>query len=49
VPELEFKIRGARGDLVVRIAFVPQLRAFTGVGRQDADEGGRRQDANDSV
>jgi len=37
VPDLDFKIRGARGDLLVRIAFVPQLRAFTGVGRQDDD------------
>ena len=38
VPDLDFKIRGARGDLLVRIAFVPQLRAFTGVGRQDDDD-----------
>jgi len=37
VPDLDFKIRGARGDLLVSIAFVPELRAFTGVGRQDDD------------
>jgi len=37
VPDVEFKIRGARGDLHVSISFVPELSAFTGVGRQDDD------------
>ena len=37
VPDLDFKIRGSRGDLLVSIAFVAELRAFTGVGRQDDD------------
>lgn len=38
VPDLDFKIRGARGDLLVSIAFVAELRAFTGLGRQDDDD-----------
>ena len=37
VPDLDFKIRGARGDLLVSITFVPELSAFTGIGRQDDD------------
>jgi len=37
VPDLDFKIRGVRGDLLVSIAFVPELSAFTGVGRQEDD------------
>jgi len=37
VPDLDFKIRGTRGDLLVTMTFVPELRAFTGVGRQDDD------------
>jgi len=37
VPDLDFKIRGARGELLVSIAFVAELRAFTGLGRQYDD------------
>jgi len=37
VPDFEFKIRGARGDLTMTIGYVAELRTFTGVGRQEDD------------
>jgi hypothetical protein len=36
--DFDFKIRGARGDLLMSIRYVPELKAFTGIGRQEDDE-----------
>jgi hypothetical protein len=35
--DFDFKIRGSRGDLLIAIRYVPELRAFTGVGRQGGE------------
>ncbi len=36
--DFDFKIRGARGDMVMTISYVPELKAFNGVGKQDEDD-----------
>lgn len=36
--DFDFKIRGARGDMTMTISYVAELKAFTGVGRQDEDD-----------
>ena len=36
--DFDFKIRGARGDMTMTIGYIPNLRCFTGIGRQDEDD-----------
>lgn len=36
--DFDFKIRGARGDMTMTIGYLDELRAFTGVGRQDDED-----------
>lgn len=36
--EFDFKIRGARGDMTMTIGFIPELKCFTGIGKQEEDD-----------
>lgn len=36
--DFDFKIRGARGDMTMTIGYVDELKAYTGVGKQEDDD-----------
>ncbi|ESN89926.1 hypothetical protein HELRODRAFT_194765 [Helobdella robusta] len=36
--DFDFKIRGARGDMTMTMGYVPELKAYTGVGKQEEDD-----------
>jgi len=36
--EFDFKIRGVRGDMTMTIGYISELKAYTGVGKQEDDD-----------